>query len=115
MSLLKRKVTILEEGIYTARLVNVTEPVVDKTLVFHWDISGVSVQQQYSNLQVLDDHVERFAKQLELTDQASVEDLVGKEFKVYVSRRLGNTGASFRNVAPANEPKPEVEVEEETF
>lgn len=114
MSLLNKKITILEDGIYSAKLVNVTEPVIDKTLVFHWNINGVVATQQYSNMQVLEDHIERFAKQLGLAGEASVADLIGQEFKVYVSRRTGDSGASFRNVAPANEPK-EVEVEEETF
>ena len=109
MSLLKKKFTILEEGVYEAKLVNVTEPVVDKVLVFEWNINGVKTTQQYSNIQVLDDHVERFAQQLGLSGSASIEDLVSQTFKVYVSRRTGDTGASFRNVAPANEPKPEAE------
>lgn len=114
MSLLKRKVTILEDGVHQAKLVSVTEPVVDKVLVFTWNINGTTATQQYSNLQVLDDHVERFAKQLGLAGSASIDDLVGQEFKVYVSRRTGDSGASFRNVAPANEVS-EIEVEEETF
>ena len=115
MSLLKKKITILEDGIYTAKLVNVTEPTPDKVLVFHWSINGVTTTQQYSNMTVLEDHAERFAKQLGLAEEVCVADLIGQEFKVYVSRRVGDTGASFRNVAPANEPKPEVALEEETF
>lgn len=112
MGLLDRKVAILENGIYQATLAQVTEPVANKTLCFEWDIQGVTVKQNYSNMEVLDDHMERFATQQGLTGSCSVLDLVGKTYKVYVSRRVGDTGASFRNVAPATEQESSISIED---
>lgn len=113
MSLLNRKVAILEDGVHQATLTAVTEPVKDKKLVFHWNVQGVVIEQQYSNVQILDEHTERFAKQLGLAVEVCILDLVGQQFKVYVSHKVGDNGASFRNVAPATEvEKSSIEIED---
>ena len=118
--LLNQKRTALVDGVYTATLKGAKVTVPNQQITLYWSINGKIMEQKYSvktedSKKVLDGHMDRFALQLGLVDYSIAGDLINQQFAIYLSTRIGDTGAPFTNIVPASQPKPEAEAEEETF